>query len=124
MRAGETIPCPHCGERTVAKSKPVMEGWRVTGTVLVCPLCGGELGKPEEETAAGQSFSAAAGKLAALLGGEKEEPAFRLEKTEEYGRFCRNCRHFIVHPFESRCGLTGRAADPMKECGDFVMKSE
>ena len=46
------------------------------------------------------------------------------EKTEEYGRFCRNCRHFIIHPFQSRCGRTGQDADPMGECGQFELRKE
>ena len=39
MKAGEKTRCPHCGEDTVVKSKPKMEGWTRVGDVLVCALC-------------------------------------------------------------------------------------
>ncbi len=121
MKAGDILLCPHCRERTAAKLKNILSGWQLAGSVLVCPLCGGELGSPESGEA--KSANAAANKLAALLGASAEA-APRLAQTEEYGRFCRNCRHFIVHPFECRCGLSGNAADPMKDCGNFEKKEE
>lgn len=123
MKAGEMLRCPHCAEQTVAREKNILSGWKVTGTVLVCPLCGGELGVPEKSGNA-PSRSSGSEKLAALLGDVDTGPELRLEKTEEYGRFCRNCRHFIVHPFQSRCGRTGLGADPMGECGQFELRKE
>lgn len=123
MKAGEKLRCPHCSEPTVAREKNILSGWKVTGTVLVCPLCGGELGTPEKP-GGNSSRAAGAEKLAALLGEVDTGPEFHLEKTEEYGRFCRNCRHFIIHPFQSRCGRTGQDADPMGECGQFELRKE
>ena len=37
-------------------------------------------------------------------------------------RFCRDCRHYISHPFLSRCDRHDRAADPMGDCPDFTPK--
>lgn len=119
MKAGDKTRCPLCGENTVVKSKPKMKGWTKVGEVLVCALCGGELGVPERTDAAPDSSSAA--KLAALLG-ETPEPKLRLDPGAEHRRFCRNCRNRIEHPFVLRCGLDGREIDPGGCCANFEAK--
>ncbi len=123
MRAGESVGCPHCGERTVVKSRKKMDGFTVVGEVFVCALCGAELGKPEEAGAAAPDH-AASGRLAALLGDVSVEAKADLTPGEEYGRFCRNCVRFIEHPFKTLCGLDGRAVDPMGECPRFRKKEK
>ena len=121
MKAGDKTRCPHCGEDTVVKSKPKMEGWTRVGDVLVCALCGGELGAPEK--ADGEKNSSSAAALAALLGAAPE-PKLRLDPGSEHKRFCRNCRHRIEHPFVLRCGLDGREIDPGGCCANFAAKEE
>ena len=115
MKAGDKIVCPHCGENTVLKSKPKMEGWTRIGDVLVCALCGAEAGVPEK---ADGDRSASAAALAKLLG-EAPEPKLRLAPGSEHRRFCRNCRHRIEHPFVLRCGRDGREIDPGGCCDAF-----
>lgn len=119
MKAGDKTRCPHCGENTVAKSKPKMEGWTRVGDELVCALCGGVLGVPEK--AGGEKSSSSAAALAALLG-EAPEPKFRLDPGAGHRRFCRNCRNLIEHPFVLRCGLDGREIDPGGCCANFAAK--
>ena len=116
MKAGDRTRCPHCGEDTVVKSKPKMDGWTKVCDVLVCALCGAELGTPELSGSGASSSSAAA--LAALLG---EAPAVRvrLDPGSEHRRFCRNCAHRIEHPFVLRCGRDGREIDPGGCCEKF-----
>ena len=121
MKAGDKTRCPHCNESTVVKSKPKMEGWTKVGDVLVCALCGGELGVPEK--AGGENGSSSAAALAALLG-EAPEPKLRLDPGTEHRRFCRNCRHRIEHPFMLRCGLDGREIDPGGCCANFSPREE
>ena len=61
--------------------------------------------------------------MAALLGeGAGAAPKADLTPDENYGRFCRNCVHFIEHPFRVLCGLDGHEIDPMGECGKFERK--
>lgn len=117
MKAGDKLICPHCGEPTVLKSKPKMEGWNRVGDVLVCALCGAEAGTPDAENSGGPSASTAA--LAALLG-ETSEPKLRLDPGSEHRRFCRNCRNRIEHPFVLRCGRDGSAVDPGNSCEHFI----
>lgn len=111
--------CPFCNEETFIKKKNLTEGWKITGTVDVCALCGKELKKVESkvnEDKTDQSRS----RLAALLGGDF------VEKVELSGsadrKFCRNCQHFLIHPFKSVCALTDKEADPMGECPHFLAK--
>lgn len=120
MKAGDRIRCPHCGEDTVVKSKPKMDGWTRIGDVLTCVLCGAELGAPEEEKSSASASTAA---LAALLG-EKPEPKFRIDPGSEHRRFCRNCRKRIEHPFVLRCGRDGREIDPSGCCDAFEPEKE
>lgn len=107
--------CPFCHEESFAKKKILRDGWNITGEVSVCALCGRELPQPAQE---GAERPDPRQKLAALLGGAE------CEKVELAGSadmsFCRNCRHFVIHPFRSFCALTDQEADPMGECGSFT----
>ena len=120
MKVGDKIVCPHCGENTILKSKPRMDGWTKVGDVLVCALCGAEAGVPEK-TEGGKSASAAA--LAQLLG-EAPAPKLRLDPGSEHRKFCRNCRHRIEHPFMLRCGRDGREIDPGGCCKAFELEEK
>jgi len=122
MQSGDSVDCPHCGEKTIVKTKNRMDGFAIVGSCLVCALCGAELGgaEPASGDAAGQK---AAERLAALLGeGAEAAPKADLTPDENYGCFCRNCVHFIEHPFRVLCGLDGHEIDPMGECGKFGRK--
>ena len=35
------------------------------------------------------------------------------------GHFCRDCRHYVKHPFLSRCGRHDCEVEPMQDCPDF-----
>jgi len=124
MRPGESVNCPRCGERTVVKSKKRMDGFTVVGESFVCVLCGAELGQPEAETPAAAPDHNAADKFASLLGDISVETKADLTPDEGYGRFCRNCLHFIEHPFKTLCGLNGSTTDPMGECPRFQKKEK
>ena len=77
----------------------------------------------KEQEKGDASAKRAADRFASLLGdGAEAAPKADLSPDENYGRFCRNCVHFIEHPFRPLCGRDGRAADPMGECGEFVKK--
>ncbi len=95
----------------------------LVGKVLVCALCGAELGKPVE--GGSEKKNSTADRLAALLG-ESAPPEAKADLTpgDGYGRFCRNCVYFIEHPFKTLCGVDGHAADPMGECPRFKKKEE
>lgn len=114
--------CPHCGEESFAKKKNLTDGWKITGVIEVCALCGSQWQKdePAAPVSAGKQ-AASRNRLAALLGGDLSEKVSLAGKADR--RFCRNCRHFLVHPFKSVCGMTDLEADPMGECPEFEERS-
>ena len=118
MKAGDHTHCPHCGENTFVKEEVVMDGWQVKGKKLVCALCGhklGEVAAAAERPAAAAADPAKLSALAGLLGAEAEaKPDLGLRQTER--RFCKDCRHFLVHPFMTRCSKFDRDVDPMGDC--------
>ena len=120
MKAGERITCPHCGENTIVKLKPKMDGWTRVGDVLSCAFCGAELGTPEKNAPSASKKSSA---LAALLG-EELSAAPSLAPGEGHKRFCRNCKNLIEHPFLLRCARDGREVDPGGCCEHFTLEEK
>ena len=114
--------CPFCGEESFAKKKLIRSGWQITGEVAVCALCGRELPAVEKKSAENSDAAAERKrKLSALLGGVDTETVQLAGEADR--KFCRNCRHFVVHPFRSLCALTDAEADPMGECDLFTSKA-
>ena len=100
-----------------------MDGWKKTGEVLKCAACSALVEEIHENTDEQQSKSAETQKksaLMALLGEDAKPEVHSIEKEET--RFCRDCRHFIAHPFLARCGLNGEPADPMADCPEFTAR--
>lgn len=117
MRSGEPFRCTACGADSIAKTRRKMDGFRCVGEELVCMLCGAVL-PAGPETAPSDADAGRTGALADLLGVAGDGP----ERLDDDGvrHFCRDCRHYISHPFLSRCDRHGRAADPMGDCPDFA----
>ena len=116
MKPGTPFRCPACHADSIVKVRKKMDGFRCVGEDLVCMLCGAVLPpEPKQETAPDDGKT---GALADLLGVTDDGP----ERLADDGvrRFCRDCRHYISHPFLSRCDRHDRAADPMGDCPDFT----
>lgn len=124
MKAGDRIVCPHCRQETFAKEHVVMADWTVKEKILQCPLCGARL--PVVETTAPppaeEKKAASLDALSQLLGGEKlERPDYTI--AADVKRFCKDCRHFIAHPFRTRCAHWDREVDPMDDCECYQPKT-
>ena len=120
---GKPFTCPHCGEDSIVRKKTLFDGWKAAGEILVCSLCGKQVGNASAD--AGQSVARAADerlRKAESLLGSRLEPKKTLDR-EGIERFCKNCTHYLVHPFQSRCLLWNRAVEPMADCPKFEMKS-
>ncbi len=119
MKNGDEIFCPRCGGNSIAREETVMDGFTPAGSVLVCAVCGAEVGKPEtEKPGAGDEQDEALRRFAALLGEDVPE-ARPMEYDDSCGGFCRDCANFVVHPFTPRCSLTAEPADPNGDCEKF-----
>ena len=123
MKAGEFTECPHCGQSTALKEKVLMDGWTKVGKVLACAICGEKIADiPEPQAAVAEKGKALSG-FAALLHAEAEEkPEIKVNDDEK--QFCRDCAHFIAHPFLSRCTLHRKEVNPMDDCPDFKPKPQ
>ncbi len=126
MRQGDDIHCGNCGRDAFVVSKSVMDGWTKKGEVFACSACGAEIAPVpfggSDVGGAGGASPKATERAASFLGVGIEDGK-RLEALDEESRFCRDCAHFISHPFLSRCSLHGKDVNPMDDCGDFRGKS-
>jgi hypothetical protein len=127
LRRGQAIVCPGCRRDTIVQVRPVMDGWRRVGETFACGLCGHRLGAvPADDPVASAKASgqAATNALAVLLGQAPAPPPPRLADAEAPKPFCRDCRHFLRHPFASRCLLLDRPTEPMSDCDRFAPRVE
>lgn len=121
MRANEKIVCPVCHEQSVAKLHTRREGFTPVGEELVCMLCGAALGAPETP-GKNAAQEAKLRDLGLLLGAAPEAPA-RLAAASTEQRFCKDCAHFLAHPFVSRCALDQHAIeDVMSDCVHYAVR--
>lgn len=123
-KAGEEILCPFCGKESFLVKKVLMDGWKKQGETLVCSSCSHEIEKIDENLASldSDATNKKVDKLKAFLDTENLEKksidAKSIEKT-----FCRDCKHYIHHPFLDKCGLHNKAVNPMDDCKDFKTHS-
>jgi hypothetical protein len=121
MKVGDEIICKHCGENSFLVKKTIMDGWTKVGEVLTCSSCSMEIEKicNEEKLSEKQEIkSLSLDKLSGFLGTELEEkPTINMEEDEKY--FCRDCKHYISHPFLDRCSLHQTEVNPMDDCKSF-----
>jgi hypothetical protein len=112
------VRCPFCHEESFAKKKKIVEGWKVVGEIEVCALCGSELKTAPSAGSGDEKSDRSKSRLAALLGGEVTEKVTLSGSAER--NFCRNCRHFLIHPFKTVCALNDQEVDPMGCCDRFT----
>ncbi len=120
MLPDEKIVCPFCKETSIAKLKNQMDGFRKTGEVLVCMLCNAELAPvtAQKDTASAQIDSKMQD-LGLLLGAAPVATA-RLTAATDEKRFCKDCRHFLAHPFVDRCDMDNHPVEAMDDCEHFA----
>ena len=121
MKLGEKIQCPHCGNDAFAVKKTLMDGWTNLGEVIACSACEKKLADLDNEATAPDKNSTAKSALADLLGIEEEKKK-ELKVSEEEKQFCRDCAHYVQHPFLTRCSLFEKDVNPMDDCKEFKRK--
>jgi DNA-directed RNA polymerase subunit RPC12/RpoP len=122
MKAGQEISCPHCAKTSFLKKVVLMDGWTNKGEILSCASCSAkiaDINEKDEKTDKNDKVS----KLAGFLGetGENKKPT--LKPGDDENRFCRDCLHFIKHPFSDKCGLGDKTVNPMDDCEHFKKKT-
>ena len=123
MQANEKIICPACKEASIAKLKNKMDGFTKVGEVLVCMLCGTELEAyktPENATGGKEKKLEQLG----MLLGAAPSATVRLAAADDEKRFCKDCKHFLKHPFVDRCDIDNHPVDPMDDCKNFEKRAQ
>ena len=117
-RSGDRFHCPQCDSASVAKTVREMDGWTVSAEYLACALCGAQIEADErrDEFSQDEQAQSRLSAAASFLGTTLTE---QVRLTPEEGRFCRDCCHYLKHPFVSRCLLHERAVGSMDDCDDF-----
>ena len=121
MQPNEKIICPFCHESSIAKAKTKLDGFTPVGTVLVCMLCNAELAGLEEASTENTTApeSQKLQDLGVLLGAAPAARA-RLAAADDEKRFCKDCAHFLKHPFVDRCDLDNHPVEAMDDCEKFA----
>ncbi|MBN2640424.1 MAG: hypothetical protein JXR78_02100 [Victivallales bacterium] len=122
MKAGEKIICPLCKQETFVKEGAILDGWTVTAKILKCALCDGKLAdfpEPATEPATDKNKNTGLSAFANFLG-EDAPVSVKHNISQDVRRFCKDCAHFIEHPFHTRCGLWDKTTDPMDDCEKFT----
>ncbi len=117
------MKCPHCGKDCFLVKKTLMDGWTKLGDVLACSCCSAKIADLEDEKAKSADTSRKFSALENLLA-EKKKEGPKIESKEGEKVFCRDCAHFISHPFLSRCELHKKNVEPMEDCPQYKKKEK
>ncbi|MCP4180353.1 MAG: hypothetical protein GY756_21525 [bacterium] len=123
MKPGDEVNCPHCNQNAFLVKQTIMDGWTKVGDILTCSICNMRIADLEiknEETRKEQK-NLSLDKLASFLETDQEEKS---ELKEENKCFCRDCSHFVSHPFLDRCSLLEKNINPMDDCSKFLKQEE
>ena len=123
MQPNDKIICPVCKEESMAKLRNKMDGFTAVGKVLVCMLCGAELEAYKAPESAAGGNEKRLEQLGMLLGAAPSATV-RLAAADEEKRFCKDCKHFLKHPFVDRCDIDNKPVDPMGDCGNFEKRQQ
>lgn len=133
LSAGNTFHCPHCNQESILQTKALMDDWEKIGDALICGFCGKQIQilsentDVEKESSESAPTDAARDRLSDLLGDDGttcSKPSIEALKTDAgEAHFCRDCEHYVIHPFGNRCQLHNRKTEPMDDCENFRLQA-
>jgi hypothetical protein len=106
------IVCTSCGAETFVRREPLYEGFKKTGERLLCASCGVEFASEAD-------VPYVTDQRPELFSDADRNARVDVFKSDERGRNCRHCRHYVVNPFTQRCGLHDRVVEATDLCADF-----
>ncbi len=111
MSSSREIECTACGQTALARIEPLYEGFKRVGEEVVCTACG-------HRYADAAPFAAAAGRPQVFTAADKPCP-LNIFADDERRKSCGWCAHFVVNPFNQRCGITNRETQATDLCMRF-----
>lgn len=128
IKKGQQIVCPHCQNDSIVIQKKELDGWTVKEEYLACALCSAKLADIELDLQVESNHDSSKNidKLSDLFGGEVVDKITPLEILGDLSseKFCRDCKHCIIHPFLNRCHLHGKEVELMADCQDFEQRQD
>jgi len=122
MKAGDEIECPYCGKNSFLKKTVIIDGWTKKGEILSCAACSAKIAD-FDASATKIEEKKSLDKLSSFLGGTEQLKKSEIKADESEKRFCKDCIHFIKHPFNDKCGLHNKFVNSMDDCKDFKRRS-
>lgn len=111
------IICSACGEESFVRREPEYDGFVKKGEKIICAACGHRYASESEipfRKKRAPSIFTEADRLGKV----------EIFKSDEAGRNCRHCRHYVVNPFTQRCGLHNRIVQATDLCEQFEKNEE
>jgi len=106
------IVCTACGADTFIRREPRYDGFEKVGEKISCVSCGHEYASEDEAPFKATSTP----RVFTKADRSKQVKVF---KSDEKGKNCRYCRHYIVNPFVQRCGLNNVEVQATDICEKF-----
>lgn len=116
MARSMEIRCTACGRLALVRAEPVYDGFVRTGETFVCTACGKQYADAASTPFVAQQAAPNVFKPADF------ERKLSIFDESEVRRSCRWCRHFVVSPFDQKCGLTQKTVEATDLCLQFTAK--
>lgn len=104
METKKFFICPNCKEKSFFVVKKEFDGFKVREKKQVCALCGYSFKEGEE-----MRFI-------------KEKQLF--DDTDKQKNFCKDCRHYVMHPWTQKCMHKNIEVTALDSCEEFEKKEK
>lgn len=116
------VYCQTCGCERPLKIKKRLEDFHVVEEYYACSVCGKRLELPEEKESCGNPGKPSV--LDILPDEPQSEHGNLLPDLDDEIHFCRDCSHYLFHPFQSRCCLYDKAVEPTNDCSSYKKRTK
>ena len=110
------IKCVTCGQTTLVRAEPIYEGFKKTGEAFICITCGHFY-----DSAEATPFICQAPRPTVF----SDKDRFKVPivfKDDERQHCCGWCQHFVINPFNQRCGQSNQETQATDICVRFKRK--
>jgi hypothetical protein len=113
------IRCSSCRAVTLARIEPVYDGFKKIGETYICTACGARHSADDAAL-----FVSDAPTRPSVFTDDDKPKAPSIFSDDERRKSCSWCTHFVVNPFNQRCGLTNRETQATDLCVRFQRRED
>ena len=107
------IKCTACGKVTLVRAEPIYNGFKKVGETFSCIACGHCYASAAETPFMRQAARPA------IFSDEDRPKVPTVFSEDERQHCCAWCQHFVVNPFNQRCGLSNQDIQATDLCVRF-----